>query len=128
MDLRAATWADIPRILDMTEDLVAAIDGPQTVDRCHSGVVVASVIQNPDGFAMVTRGGFLVAMPMASVINPAPMAMEMGWYARDGSGLHLLRAFENWADETKASLKVITTLGRDMTRLGYRLKEEVWVK
>jgi hypothetical protein len=79
---------------------------------------------------VLTAGGFIAGSLQPTVINPAPIAMEHGRWASDGSGLRLLRAFEKWARSEGATLIQMSTGvdGIDLTRLGYRRVELAWVK
>ncbi|MDN5568454.1 MAG: hypothetical protein L0G27_06855 [Paracoccus sp. (in: a-proteobacteria)] len=128
--IRLATCADVIRIVDMVEALRKAVGGPVAVDRPHTASVIARLIASPDGAVWVSAGGFIAGSLQPTIINPAPVAMEHGWYATDGCGLRLLRAFEAWAKERGALLVQISTGpdGLDLTRLGYRVAERAWIK
>lgn len=128
--MRLATADDIPRITGMVERLTEAVRGPLTVDRAATGATLAALIASPDGSVWVTGGGFLAAALTRTTISPQPVAMELGWYASDGSGLRLLRAYEQWARRRGAAAIHLSTGpdGPDMTRLGYRRAEQAWVK
>lgn len=130
MAVTTATGADVCRIVDMVEHLRASVGGPVAVDRAHTAATVARLIASPDGIVLVTPGGFIAGALVATIINPAPIAQEMGWYAADGSGLRLLRAFEGWARERGALLVHLSTGpgGPDLSRLGYRRAEQAWVR
>ena len=56
--------------------------------------------------------------------------MEHGWFARDRSGMRLLRAFEEWAAEQGAVMVKMSTgaVGPYLGRLGYTMTEKTWVK
>jgi hypothetical protein len=128
--MRIATGADIPRITDMVALLTAAVQGPVPVDRAWTGRCLAGFIAGRDSCVWVTRQGFLAASVVPSVINPAPMAIEHGWYAADGQGVALLRAYEAWA---KGRGALIVQLSRaygtgGLERLGYRAAECAWIK
>ena len=92
--IREATAADVMRIVDMVEALRLAVGGPIVVDRAHTARTVAALLSSPDGAVWVSDAGFLAASIQRSVISPVPMAVEHGWWASDGSGLRLLRAYE----------------------------------
>lgn len=128
--VRLAGAADVLRIVDMVEGLRAAVDGPVLVDRAHTAKMLAALIESPDGAVWVTQGGFLAASVQPSVVSPAPMAIEHGWWASDGSGLRLLRAYERWAREKGATLAMLSTgvSGPDLGRLGYRRAEQAWIR
>ena len=128
--IREATEADVMRVVDMVEDLRAAVNGMMPVSRPWTANVVAQLIHSPDGVVFVTDGGFLAGSLQPTVINPARVAMEHGWFARDRSGLRLLRAFEAWAADRGAVMVKMSTgaVGPDLGRLGYAMTEQNWVK
>lgn len=128
--MRPATGCDVLRIVDMIEALRVAVGGPVPVDRAHTAAAVARLIDSDSGIVLVTGGGFIAGALVPTIINPAPVAQELGWFATDGSGLRLLRAFEAWARGRGAMLIQLSTApdGPDLTRLGYRRAETAWVK
>jgi hypothetical protein len=130
MDLARAASDDIPRIVDMVECLRSAINGPIAVDRGWTGAQIARLIANPMSCVFVTARGFIAGSVVSTVISPQLIATEHGWYAADGSGLRLLRAYEAWALGCGASVVQVSTgpAGLDLTRLGYRAAEMAWVK
>lgn len=128
--IRLATEADVMRVVDMIEDLRAAVDGMMPVSRPWTAQVVAGLIQSPDAIVLVSDGGFLAGAMQPTIINPARIALEMGWFARDRSGMRLLRAFELWAAEQGAAMVKMSTgaVGPDLARAGYTMTEKTWVK
>lgn len=128
--VRLATYPDVLTIVDYVEQLREAVRGPVPVDRSWTASTVARLIASPDAVVFISDGGFLAGLLQPTVINPQPVAMEVGWYASDRSGLALLRAFEGWAAERGAMLVQLSTgaEGLDLSRLGYRKTEIAWVK
>ncbi|RJE84035.1 hypothetical protein D3P04_13550 [Paracoccus onubensis] len=128
--IRPAGATDILRVVDMIEALTVAVNGPVAVNRAHTAKTVAALISSPDGAVWVSEGGFIAGVIRCTVISPEPIATELGWYASDGSGLRLLKAFEKWATDKGARLIQMSTgaEGIDLSRLGYRLAERAWVK
>jgi hypothetical protein len=128
--VRLAVGADIPRIIQMVEALRAEIGGPLVVDTAWTGGQVARLIGADDGAVWISRSGFLAAEIGPSIISPLPVAHEHGWWADDGQGLRLLRAYEQWARQKGVALVHLSTgaFGPDLTRLGYRAAERHWVK
>lgn len=125
-----ATESDVMRIVDMVEDLRAAVHGLMPVSRPWTASVVAGLIQSPHGVVYVSHGGFIAGSLQQTVVNPAWVAMEHGWFARDRSGMRLLRAFEAWAADQGAVGVALSTGagGPDLARLGYAMTEQNWVK
>ena len=128
--IREATSADVLGIVDMVESLRSAVDGAIPVDRAHTAATVAGLIASPDGVVFVSGAGFIAGALVQTIINPAPLAQELGWHAKDGSGLRLLRAFERWAIERGAHWINLSTgvTGPDLSRLGYRRSEQAWIR
>ena len=128
--IRPATGSDVLPIVEMIERLRAAVDGPIPVDRAHTAAVVASMIADPDALVLVSGAGFIAGRLTPTIINPARIAQELGWWAADGSGLRLLRAFERWATDRGATLVQLSTgaVGPDLSRLGYRRAELAWAR
>lgn len=128
--VRLAGADDVLQIVDWVEDLRLAVDGLMSVSRPWTAAAIASLIQNPDAVVMVSGAGFIAGSLQPTIINPARVALEHGWYARDRSGVHLLRAFEAWAADRGAEMVRMSTgaVGPDLSRLGYRLTEKSWVK
>ncbi|WP_313349389.1 hypothetical protein [Paracoccus sp. (in: a-proteobacteria)] len=130
--IRPATPQDIPRIIGLIARLAAAVSGPQRVDRLKTGETLAGLMQDPRGVVLVTARGFIAGCITQTVINPDPVAVELGWYAEDKSGLALLRAFEAWAQAQGAALVKLSCNGgaaqRILERSGYRVAEIAMVK
>lgn len=127
--VRMAEDTDVLGIVDMIEGLRAAVGGAVPVDRAWAARTVAKLIASPDGFVAVTKGGFIAGVVEPTIISPALVAKELGWFSRDRSGIALLRAFEAWATDRGAGLVQLSTGpdGLDLTRLGYRRAELAWV-
>ena len=128
--VRLAGAQDVLRVVEMIEDLRAAVQGPIPVDRAWTARTVAGLIASDDGAVWITDGGFIAGVIEPTIISPAPVAKEMGWYSRDRSGLLLLRAFEGWARARGATLIQLSTgaEGLDLSSFGYRIAERAWVK
>lgn len=130
--IRRAVEADIPRIVGMVERLAKAVDGPQRVCRVRAGETLCGLLTSPDGAAWVSEGGFIAGTIMQTIISPDPVAIELGWFAEDRSGLALLREFERWAESKGAVLIKLSCNGgvaqRMLERAGYRVAEIAMVK
>lgn len=130
--IRPATEADIPHIIDLVTRLAAAVSGPQAVCRIRTGETLAGLINGPDGCVWVSEHGFIAGQITQTVISPDPIAVELGWFAEDRSGLRLLNAFEAWAEGRGATLVKMSSNGgaaqRILERRGYRLAESSWVR
>lgn len=99
------------------------------VDPAYARATLGALMVRQDAAVWITKAGFLAASIERSIANPAPVACEHGWYAEDGKGLPLLRAFEAWAAIYGATVRLSTgAVGPDLARLGYTMVEKVWVK
>lgn len=125
--IRLAVEADTPSIIDMVELLAAAVSGPQTPCRIKTGRTITGLIHSPDGAVWLSDGGFIAGCITQTIISPDPVAIELGWWASDRSGLALLRTFERWAHERGATLIKLTCNGGPaqaiLERSGYRVAE-----
>lgn len=128
--VRLAVGADIPGIIDMVEALRAEIAGPIAVDRAWTGAQLARLIGADDGAVWVTPSGFLAAEIAPSMISPTRVAHEHGWWAQDGQGMRLLRAYLEWAKTKGAEIVHLSTgtRGPDLTRLGFVRAEQHWAR
>lgn len=125
--IQKAVEADIPRVIDMVEQLAAAVNGPQQVCRIRTGETLAGLIVRPEGGVWISDGGFIAGCITQTIISPDPVAIELGWWAGDRSGLRLLRTFEAWARERGACLIKLSCNGGPaqhiLARSGYRVAE-----
>lgn len=135
MDIvRLATPTDIGRVVRMILALREDVSGAQEVDVAHTGDQVLRLIRSDDAVVWVSPGGFIAGEVLRTIINPAPVAVEHGWFASDRSGLRLLRMFEAWAAEKGcAAIRMSTAYcpgaaGDVLTRRGYRATEMAWVR
>ena len=128
--IREATTDDVLLIVDMVEALRLAVGGPVAVDRPWTARTVAGLLASHDGAVWVSDAGFIAGALTQTVISPAPLAQELGWYATDGTGLRLLRRFESWARDKGAVMIQLSTgpSGPDLSRLGYRRVEQAWTR
>ncbi|SEN90793.1 hypothetical protein SAMN04489859_102178 [Paracoccus alcaliphilus] len=130
--IRPAADADIPGIIDLIERLVRSVNGPQRVCRVRTGETLAGLIHDPRSVVLMSGRGFIAGTITQTVISPDPVAVELGWYAEDRSGLSLLRAFEAWASDHGTTLVKMSCNGgaakRILERSGYRVAEIAMVK
>lgn len=96
-----------------------------------------SVMGNIDaqGGLFQSERGFIAGMIVPTLCDPNwKMAVELAWWAEDGSGQRLLRDFEKWAADNGASEVRMTTLAnlpaaeKIMKRRGYAPTETSWTK
>lgn len=130
--MRRANETDIPFIVGLVVSLARSVEGPQRVCRVTTGETIAGLLASDQGAVWVSDGGFIAGLITRSIISPDPIAVELGWYAEDRSGIRLLRAFEAWAYEGGARLIKMSANGgqaaKILERAGYRACETAWVK
>ena len=128
--VRLATASDVLMVVEYVVALREAVSGPVSVDRTWTARTIANMIASPDAAVWLSGGGFIAGAMVPTVISPSLIAQEAGWYATDGSGFRLLKAFEGWARARGAVLIQLSTGpdGPDLTRLGYRRAEQAWIK
>lgn len=130
----AATAVDISHVVKHCIALQAAINSPQEVDPAWVGAKAVELMRSPFGVIFISSHGFIAGQIIQTFSNPAPVAVELGWFASDRSGLLLLRAFEVWAGQKGASaVKFSTgvpagTAGRILEKRGFNPVEMAWVK
>lgn len=135
MAVRRAVVADLPRIIEYVQALTLAIDGPCEVDPKVTRETLLHFIANPNAAVFVSDAGFLAGSLGATLISSERFAHECGWFAKDGSGVRLLKAFEAFAAQHGARVRLSTAsweatppkLRIWLQARGYRPVETAWV-
>lgn len=136
---RIATTEDIPAIVRMTERLRASVRSPLDVDPAVTARFVRGLLASPLAAVWVVDGpagptGFLAASVGTASISMAPIAVEHGWWAEQGGGLRLLKAYLSWAGDVGCFAARMSTPPHNeraaaiLDRLGFGLAEQAWVK
>ena len=136
MAVRPAVVSDIARIIDMVCMLRDQISGPVTPDPETIRETLLVLMASPHGIVLISDGGFIAGSIAPTIISKEWFAHELGWFAKDCSGLRLLRAFERWADNHGARVRLSTgsyegtplKLRNALQRRGYQPHETAWVK
>lgn len=137
--IRPATTDDIPVIVRMTERLRASVQSPLGVDAAVTGRFVRALLVSPLAAVWVVDGadaptGFLAASVGTASISMLPVAVEHGWWAEQGGGTDLLRAYLSWAKDLGCFAARMSTPPHNerpaaiLGRLGFDLAEQAWVK
>lgn len=131
--VRPAVEADLPLILELGAALHAAIRLPGTYDRASFEGFVLPLLYR--GGVFVSRRGMIGGIVWPSMWNNEYLiATEGFWWAEDGHGLALVRAFEAWARSEGASEVQVGThqayRRKAVSRLlrGYTPREDIRVK
>jgi RimJ/RimL family protein N-acetyltransferase len=137
--IRPATTDDTAAIVAMTERLRASIGSPLPIDPLVTTRFVSGLLASPLGWVRVVDGaespnGFLAASIGTASISMAPVAVEHGWWAEQGGGMDLLRAYLAWAQERGCFAVRMSTppnsdrAGMILKRCGFELAEQAWVR
>ncbi len=86
------------------------------------------------GVVLFTKNGFIAGTPVEHLCLFGRTMMELGWYAKDRSGLALLIEFEKVSKELGCKEINMTTLAKNpradkiLTRFGYTPFQVTWSK
>lgn len=93
---------DIPAIVGMMRDFHSAESPPWPLSEVAAADIAAAVVK--DGFAAVSASGMILGVALENPLSPGWLvAKEFLWWASDGSGAALGRAFRAWARKIGAS-------------------------
>lgn len=137
--VRPATTDDIPAIVGMVERLRASVQSPLEVDRAVTHRFVSGLLASPLGAVWVVDRadgptGFLAASVGTASISMLPIAVEHGWWAERGGGLHMLKQYMCWAKAAGCFAVRMSTPPHNqraaeiLARLGFAQAEVAWVK
>ena len=96
--VRIARQSDVPVIVVLAREehaLSPWSDIP--FDEECTAEVVDSFVVGMGRTALLSGGGYLLGLVQPMGFSRALAALEYAWYARDGAGLEILGAFEDWA-------------------------------
>lgn len=99
----AATPGDLHRVVELAAlEHQASRWASDAFDPAHVFAVASNFMRQPGKTLLVTEGGYIAGMVQHMGFAPLLCALEYAWYSHDGSGLKLLRAFEEWAKSMRA--------------------------
>lgn len=132
-----ATEADIPRILDMGSDFIAAARWPGGTgyDEDRVKPVIERMIASDEAVIFLSNHGMLGGLLYDHHFFGGLMAQEMFWFA-ERNGVDLLRSFEGWARQKGASAILMANMShinddrmaKIYARLGYSPTERHYAK
>jgi hypothetical protein len=107
--VRYAQPADIDRIVDLARREHAASVWANRVafSPQHAKDTIESFLWTPMRTIVMTDGGYLLGLVQSVGFSPVLAAMEYAWYAEDGSGLALLKEFDQWAKRMGAQTLIV---------------------
>ena len=125
--IRKAELDDVRKIVDLLREFHSQADQPQEFNDDDAHKFIRSMVFSPSAIMMVSDNGMICGMIVPSPINSAwRYLMEFYWYAKDGSGQKLLRAFEGAGEEMgvneiRVSHRDSTSkVGRYLMKRGYQ--------
>lgn len=134
--IRYAHLTDVPRIVALAreEHAMSSMRGI-AFDATFTSEVAHGFVSLVGRTLLISDGGYLAGMVQPLGFTERKIALEFAWYANDGSGFELLRAFEVWAKRMGA-VKVVahdmqmreSRLQRALVRKGYSLMSTAMVK
>lgn len=127
MGVREATEADIPLMLELGEKHYAMSGWSDPFDKERLEHFFLVAVCSSEVCALVSERGVFAGVLQPTLFAARTYLHEVCWYAEDGRGGLLLRAAERFAASRGAGTR-ISTLDHDLSGLGYRLAEQVWLK
>ena len=130
--IRRATLSDLPRIIEMGAQHHAEAGNPGAFDREAAANYVGAFLRNGTGVVFLSERGQIGGLLAPMYCAPSYlMAVELFWFAQDGMGGKLLRAFEEWAAENGADCVVMSSVVQHdgdrvasiLARKGYEARE-----
>lgn len=132
--IQEATHNDIPALVSMGRDFHAMSGVATPYIEADVSQFVAGLIANPQCAVFRSDNGVIggVLVPAFCAHNWLS-AVELFWWAKDGLGRGLLKAFEEWAAGRSAEVRISTLaanprVGNILERLGYAKAEQSYVK
>lgn len=108
MTARHANVADVPRLVALAyEEHKRSRWAPMPFEAEHVAGLMHDFIGAVGKTMFCTDGGYLAGLVQPSGFSRELMALEFAFFAVDGSGLHLLTAFETWACDMGAVALVV---------------------
>jgi GNAT superfamily N-acetyltransferase len=140
--IRAATFDDLPAVLDMVTDLHASTKMALEIDPAATMGLLRRLVGSADGLLLVAEAdgaakGFLAATVGVTPISFEQVGMELGWWAgpeAKGAGLRLLVLYERWAKSRGCRFVRMSTpphnerAAQILGRRGFFVSEVAWAK
>jgi hypothetical protein len=109
--VRDASSQDLARCLQMGEKFYIMSGMPMGFDADATYNFLSNLMNSDEAALLVTDGGMIGGLLVPAYCNPSYIqAVELFWWSDDGSGMKLLKAFENWASDRGADEVRMTSL------------------
>lgn len=108
--MRFATAEDMANVLDMGETFHRESGQLGRFDPATFATTIHGLMHQPNAALIVSERGMIGGVLVPSFCDANWIqAIELFWWAQDGQGIALLRAFEDWAESVGADEVRITT-------------------
>lgn len=103
MTVRRATVDDLPALIEMAkQEHATSRMAHLPFDEIKVQHSFGEFITGMATSVFISGGGFIMGMVQPLLFNRFWNAYEMAWFASDGSGMALLKAFAKWAKDMRA--------------------------
>lgn len=108
MTVRRAVFEDIPRLVELAamEHAMSRFASAPFNEQVASHAF-AQAVRAMHMVVFFSGGGYLAGMVQPMLFHRGWNAYELAWFAQDGSGMALLRAFKDWASSMRAQEVVV---------------------
>lgn len=107
--IRVAIPSDVDRLLELAQiEHAASRFKDKPFDRLVSTINLEQAISGMLSRVFISPGGFIAGMLQPYLFNRYFIAYELCWFAQDGSGMRLLKAFAEWARKMRAVELVVS--------------------
>lgn len=96
--VRHASLTDAPRLIELArKEHAMSRWAAEPFDETHVAGLIGSFLQTIGCTVLMSAGGYFAGLVQHMGFTRKRIAVEFAWFAEDGSGFALLRAFEAWA-------------------------------
>ncbi len=133
--IRDATLDDADMIVELWGRFHAQASPPYEFVADDASAFIGGMIESQDAIVLVSGRGVVCGFLVPAPVNFAwKIAMELCWWAEDGKGGELMKAFKKQAldmgaDEIRISCRASTPkIGSHLERTGFALDEQVYTR
>lgn len=105
--IRLANHTDLPRLVELARSEHGGSPWAGIpFDAAQTGATMSSFVTGFGRTLLCSEGGYLLGFVQPLGFSKKLVALEYAWFATDGSGLALLRRFQEWA-RSMGAIRVI---------------------